>query len=125
MSSRDRDVAIMRSFVRRTREAERHVLAARLAQAQADADRIVAYLIAQLDPPRIYRWGSLLRPETFQAISDIDIALEGVADTADFGRAVEECRRMTTLPLDILRIEDVHPLYRAEIIDRGEVVYER
>jgi hypothetical protein len=31
-------------------------------------------LIKAYHPVRIYQWGSLLRPERFQEISDIDIA---------------------------------------------------
>lgn len=58
-------------------------------------------------------------------ISDIDVAVEGIEDPRAFDQLVDECAGMTDLPLDIVRMEDVHPRYRAEIVRWGAVAYER
>ncbi len=44
-------------------------------QADADARRIVEQIAKSHRPKRIWQWGSLIRPEYFSEISDIDIAL--------------------------------------------------
>lgn len=125
MGSWEDDVAVMRGFIRTTRAAEQRTLAERLQRAQSDAARIIAHIAEQYRPSRIYQWGSLLRPEQFQMISDIDVAVEGIEDPRAFDHLVDECAGMTDLPLDIVRMEDVHPRYRAEIVRWGAVAYER
>jgi predicted nucleotidyltransferase len=125
MGTWEDDVAVMRAFIRKTRAKEQRALAERLKQARTDAARIIAYIAEHYRPSRIYQWGSLLHPEQFQRISDIDIAVEGIEDCKVFDRLVGECTRMTDLPLDIVRLEDVHPRYRSDIVQHGVASYER
>ena len=47
----------------------------RFEQAEKDFTKIVEYVISEFNPKRIYQWGSLLSPERFSEISDIDIAV--------------------------------------------------
>jgi len=47
---------------------------------------------------RIWQWGSLLDRRRFSEISDIDIAVEGVPDTATFFELYGKAMSLTTLP---------------------------
>ncbi|HCM27855.1 MAG: hypothetical protein A2Z99_00060 [Treponema sp. GWB1_62_6] len=49
-----------------------------------DAGKIIGILERDFAPERIWQWGSLLDRTRFSEISDIDIAVEGIRDTATF-----------------------------------------
>jgi predicted nucleotidyltransferase len=94
-------------------------------QACADADRIIAHLVAAYHPRRVYQWGSVLHPERFTALSDIDIAVEGIGSAERWFALYGEVMRMTSFPLDLLELEHVEPAYRAHIMQHGRIVHER
>ena len=52
---------------------------ARFEQATRDASAIVAAIAEQVNPRRIYQWGSLLDRSRFSEISDLDFAIEGIS----------------------------------------------
>ena len=56
------------------------VLEGRRAQAVSDSGAIVDMIVRKYQPVRVYQWGSVLRPGGFRDYSDIDIAVEGIAD---------------------------------------------
>lgn len=94
-------------------------------QARADAERIIAHIAAVYKPRRIYQWGSLLRPERFNEMSDIDIAVEGIKTAEEWFALYGDAMRMTNFPLDLVQFERMEPEYRAYIQEHGKVVYER
>ena len=106
------------------RTERREHLRERLEQARADFDKIVRHIIHEYEPIRVYQWGSLVSGETFQDISDIDIAVEGVDDSA-FLRMLDECERLSRFPLHIVRLEDIRAVHRENIIREGVLVYGR
>jgi predicted nucleotidyltransferase len=94
-------------------------------RACADFASIVEMAIRDFRPRRIVQWGSLLEPDDFDESSDIDIAVEGLADARAFldflGKAVD----MTDFPVDLVEWEKLDPESRDSIMRRARVVYER
>jgi predicted nucleotidyltransferase len=82
-------------------------------------------IVKEYKPLRIYQWGSLLEDRHFSEISDIDIAVEGITDTAALSGLRAAAEQLTYFQLDIVAIEHVHPAYAEHIRHRGRVVYER
>ena len=94
-------------------------------QAQKDVSAILELIISKYNPVRIYQWGSLLNKDSFSAISDIDIALEGIIDPETFFRLYKDVESMTDFPLDIVQLEKIEPEFKEIIKLKGEMVYER
>jgi predicted nucleotidyltransferase len=94
-------------------------------KAKTDCEKIIQMLITEYHPLRIYQWGSMLKKEDFSAISDIDIAVEGVRSAEDFFKMFGEAQKMTDFPLDLVEMEKVEPLHAESIRKNGKVVYER
>ena len=115
----------MRSFIDRKRKERKLGLEKRLAEAREDCRSIIDMIIAGFHPDKIYRWGSLVHGEGFQEISDIDIAVAGITEPEPFLRLCEKAIEMTSFPLHIVQIEMVHPAYLHDILENGELVYER
>lgn len=66
-----------------------------------------------------------LRTEQFSDLSDIDIAVEGIASLQSWLQLEKELLDMSPFPLDLLRWENLWPEHRDRILARGKVVYER
>ena len=107
----------------REREAKRRDLRLQK-QAVADAGVIVAMIARDYHPRRIYQWGSLLRPGAFRTYSDIDIAVEGIADPERFFALLGQAQAATRFPLDIVQMEKIAPEYADDIRRNGRLVYE-
>ena len=90
-----------------------------------DFDRIVAHIIQKYKPLRIYQWGSLLNAKRFTEMSDIDIALEGLAGPLDGLHALADAEEMTDIAVDIVELERIHPLHAKTIREEGKLIYER
>jgi len=85
-------------------------------QARQDADRIIAMIVREFRPARIYQWGSIVHPEHFAEYSDIDIAVEGLpGGAAEYFRLLAEAERLTSFPIDIVELEHIEPEF-AELI---------
>ena len=123
--SRRREIEMMQSFLRRRSARRKALLEAGLAEARRDFDVIVAHLIREYRPLRIYQWGSLLHPEHFSEISDIDVAVEGLSDPLAGLRAAAEAERLTDFPVDLVELERIHPAHAESIRREGRLVYER
>ena len=93
-------------------------------QAAADVQAIVALIIRQYHPRRVFQWGSLLRPGDFKPYSDIDIAIEGVTDAERFFALLGDAQKLTRFPLDIVQLEKIAPEYADDIRRYGKIVYE-
>jgi predicted nucleotidyltransferase len=112
-------------FLRQKRLTREAKLDRRFEQAWADARAIIELIARKYQPLRIYQWGSLLRREHFSEISDIDIAVEGIAGPERFFALYGEAMDLTGLPLDLVEIEKIHPLHAQSIRERGRLVYEK
>lgn len=120
-----KEAQTIRAFVRARKNRKRLELAARLEKARRDFDTVVAMIVKEYKPLRIYQWGSLLEDRHFSEISDIDIAVEGITDAAVLSGLRAEAEKLTYFPLDIVAIEHVHPVYADHIRRRGRIVHER
>ena len=98
---------------------------ARFEQATRDANAIVAAIAEQVNPRRIYQWGSLLDRSRFSEISDIDLAVEGLRDPAEFFRTLGIAMDGTRLPVDVIELEKLPEDLAERIRTRGRVVHER
>lgn len=94
-------------------------------KASDDADSIIAYIIKQYNPLRVWQWGSVLRKEHFSEISDIDVAVEKLGSAEDFFRLVGECQDMTDFDLDIVELDKIEPAFADLIKSQGKLRYER
>ena len=82
-------------------------------------------IIRKYQPEKIYQWGSLLNEKNFTERSDIDIALEGITNPADFFALLGNADELTAFPVDIIQLEKIHPLNAESIKKNGRLVYER
>lgn len=102
----------MRSSAARRRELAR--------VARADAERIARLLVDRFGASRVYLFGSLVTPGSFREASDIDLAAEGIPSDR-FIRASAEAARSTVFLLDLVPLEDAHPVLR-EVVRREGVL---
>ena len=72
------DLDRVRAFLAEKERRRRLAVDERYARATRDARAIVSEIAAQVNPRRIYQWGSLLNRDRFSEISDLDIAVEGL-----------------------------------------------
>ncbi len=94
-------------------------------KASEDFENIVSVISSDFNPARIYQWGSLLNRDNFSEISDIDIAVEGLADAEQIFKLYKKAEKMTDLPLDIVEMERIDHLHQESIKRKGKLVYER
>ncbi len=116
--------AAARTYQKR-RETEEAALRERLGAMQVAASTLIAHVRDAYSPVRIYQWGSLVDPRLFSAISDIDIAVEGIDELETWLQLEKELFEMTAYPLDLVRWENLLPEHREQILRRGQVVYQR
>ncbi len=94
-------------------------------RAREEADEAVRIVVEHYRPKRVIQWGSVLRPEAFTEISDIDIAVEGIDDMESWSRMERDLLAVVSFPLDLVRFDRIHPEHQRQILSRGVVVYER
>ena len=97
----------------------------RFAQATRDARAILSEIVTQVNPRRIYQWGSLLDRKRFSEISDVDIAVEGLNGPAEFFQVLGIAMNGTALPVDVVELERVPADVAERIRERGALVHER
>ncbi len=108
------------------REAERRARnRARWEAARKDLDAVVAMIRDEFAPARITVWGSLLDPSRFNEMSDLDVAVEGVTDPERYFALLGRAAELTELPVDIVQLDRIDPIYADLIRRKGKVVYER
>ena len=119
------DLHRVRTFLADKESRRRARIDARFAQATRDARAIVAAIAEQVNPRRIYQWGSLLDRARFSEISDIDIAVEGLRGPAEFFRTLGIAMDGTSMPVDVVELEKVPEDVADRIRRRGALVHER
>ena len=97
----------------------------RFAQATREARAVISEIAVQVNPRRIYQWGSLLDRKRFSEISDVDIAVEGLNGPEEFFRVLGIAMNGTALPVDVVELEKVPADVADRIRTRGALVHER
>ena len=119
------DLDQVRAFLADKERRRRTRIDERYAQATRDAQAIVSEIAAQVNPRRIWQWGSLLDRKRFSEISDVDIAVEGLNGPAEFFQALGIAMNATTLPVDVVELEKLPADIAERIRTRGVLVHER
>ena len=119
------DLCRARAFLADREERRRERLDERYAQATRDARAIVSEIAAQVNPRRIYQWGSLLDRKRFSEISDLDIAVEGLNGPAEFFQVLGIAMNATVFPVDVVELEKLPADVAKRIRMRGALVHER
>ena len=119
------DLDRVRAFLADRVQRRRLRIDERYARATRDARTIVSEIAAQVNPRRIYQWGSLLDRERFSEISDLDIAVEGLNGPAEFFRILGIAMNGTAFPVDVVELEKVPADVAERIRKRGALVHER
>ena len=119
------DLDQVRAFLAERERRRRAKLDERYARAGRDVRAIVSEIATQVNPRRIYQWGSLLDRNRFSEISDVDIAVEGLNGAAEFFQALGIAMNGTDLPVDVVEMEKLPADVAQRIRDRGALVHER
>ena len=119
------DLDQVREFLADKEQRRRARVDERFARATRDARAIVSEIAIQVNPRRIYQWGSLLDRRHFSEISDLDIAVEGLNGPAEFFQVLGIAMNGTTLPVDVVELEKVPVDVAQRIRTRGLMVHER
>ena len=119
------DLDQVRAFLADREQRRRARIDERYAQATRDVRTIVSEIAAQVNPRRIYQWGSLLDRRRFSEISDLDIAVEGLNGPAEYFQVLGIAMNATSLPIDIVELEKVPADIAEHIRKRGVLVHER
>jgi predicted nucleotidyltransferase len=118
------DISRAAERIRRLQRADNAARAQRYAEAQCDLERALDAIRAFPQVQRVRVWGSLLRPDRFTEMSDIDICVEGVSSPTVWSELEQRLLAVVQLPLDLVRWEDLMQPHRESIEARGKVVYE-
>ena len=119
------DIEAARRNYRRRQAQRKTTLLERWQQARREADAAVQIVIDHYRPERIIQWGSILRPDRFTEMSDIDIAVEGVTDPETWSKMERELLDCVSFSLDLVPFEKLRTEHKSDILKRGIVVYER
>ena len=119
------DLDQVRAFLADKERRRRARVDERFERATRDARAIVSEIVVQVNPRRIYQWGSLLDRKRFSEISDLDIAVEGLNGPAEFFQVLGIAMNGTALPVDVVELEKVPADIAERIRERGALVHER
>ena len=119
------DIAKVKDFLRDKERGRREKLDLRLSRARRDSEAILRRIIEEINPRRIYQWGSLVHPERFSEISDIDLALEGLEGPQQYFDALGIAMEKSDFRVDIVEMDKLDAETAHEIRSRGKLVYER
>lgn len=92
-------------------------------KASADAKAMILHIINHYPGVKIYQWGSLLSPDHFDELSDIDIGVEGISSLEMFFKLYKELDDMTDFSLDLVELDKTDSLSRKSILERGRRIY--
>lgn len=86
------------------------------------AEGLKDILVQEFKVSRVILFGSVLKKHGFDAASDIDIAVEGLAKKSYF-KAVARLMMQSPFPVDLKPVEDVRESIKKRI-EKGAVLYE-
>ena len=119
------DLDQVRAYLAAKEDRCRAEIDARFARATREVGAIVAQIASQVNPHRVYQWGSLLERRRFSQISDIDIAVEGLRGPEEYFRTLGIALEGATIPVDVVELEKLPRDVAERIRNRGRMVYER
>jgi hypothetical protein len=102
-------------------EASEDAAAAR--HAKKVARRLAGLLARRYGARRVILCGSLARG-AFRRGSDIDLAVEGVADDRFFEAGAAAANAAKDIEVDLVPLESATPAYRRHVAEEGVVLYE-
>jgi predicted nucleotidyltransferase len=115
----ERDVAELRAFVKARSAARQQELAERKARALAVA-RHIAEMLRERYGCRVWLFGSLAGDGSFAEHSDLDLALAGLPEDADFWKLYGEVLLLAApFDVDLVLLESVSPGMREHVLPRG------
>jgi len=91
--------------------------------AVSDFQVMVEHIKSHYPGVKIYQWGSLLTPEHFDELSDIDIAVEGITSPGVFFKLYKELDDMTEFSLDLVELDKMDSISRNSILERGMKIH--
>lgn len=115
----------VRAFLQAKAARRRARIDASFERTAREADAVIAQIAREVNPRRIYQWGSLLDRARFSEISDIDIAVEGLRGPEEYFRAAGIALDGATAPVDLVELEKLPADIAEYIRRRGKVVHER
>ena len=115
----------VRAFLQAKADRRRARVDASFERTTREADAVIAQIAREVNPRRIYQWGSLLDRARFSEISDIDIAVEGLRGPEEYFRAAGIALDGATAPVDLVELEKLPADIAEYIRRRGKVVHER
>ena len=110
--------------MRREDRERRHANETRYRRARGELDALVEIAAGFPGVHRVLTWGSILRPDRFCEISDIDLCIAGIDDPREWSRLERALLDATTFSLDLVRWEELIEPHRESILARGKVMYE-
>jgi predicted nucleotidyltransferase len=118
------DISAVAARMREQDRAQATERAARYATAQEDLQRVIEVVRRYPEITRVRTWGSMLRPDRFTELSDVDVCVEGISSPQTWSRLERDLLDVVRLPLDLVRWETLMEPHRESIVARGKVVYE-
>ena len=115
----------VRAFLQAKADRRRARIDALFERTTREADAVIAQIAREVNPRRIYQWGSLLDRGRFSEISDIDIAVEGLRGPEEYFRTVGIALDGATAPVDVVEMEKLPADVAEYVRRRGKVVHER
>ena len=115
----------VRAFLQAKAARRRARIDASFERTTREADAVIAQIAREVNPRRIYQWGSLLDRARFSEISDIDIAVEGLRGPEEYFRAAGIALDGATVPVDLVELEKLPADVAEYIRRRGKIVHER
>jgi len=118
------DIKKIKENLHKHEEIKRQSRLKRFDAAATDFCTIVKMIISRYSPKKIVQWGSLLFSEQFDENSDIDIAIEGIPDAAEYFALLGDAMKLTRFSLDIVQLEKIEPEFAELILLKGKIIYE-
>lgn len=105
---------------------EREALEIRFRRSLIFAQKAAHYLAKRFKVKKIIAFGSLLKKSKFHKKSDIDLAVEGLAQESYF-QALNELWKFLPkgMRMDMVPLEEANPTLKARIKKIGKILYER
>ncbi|MBN2340846.1 MAG: nucleotidyltransferase domain-containing protein [Deltaproteobacteria bacterium] len=94
------------------------------ARASADFARMVTFIRKQYPHVGIFQWGSILQPDSFDELSDVDIALTEVTSPREYFEIQGTLMKMTDFPLDCIELDKISPENREMLLRKGKWIHE-
>ncbi|MBN1983890.1 MAG: hypothetical protein JW795_20325 [Chitinivibrionales bacterium] len=91
-------------------------------QALLQAKQCALMLVQTFSVTRVIVFGSLLKEESFDDCSDIDLAVEGLPDYF-FIKAITACMEHSSFSIDLIPLENASPDLRQYILENGRTLF--